>query len=188
MSLAIKAARARGGTLNGARYGDPGLFGFLGKVAKGVVGGAVGLATGGLSGAISGAVSPFVGVRPSAMQTVPLALPPGPGFAAGGGGGVAIQPVPGVGGAVQRLLPGGASGFQAVACPKGFHANKAAYFLRDGTFVDVGMRCVKNRRRNPLNPRALRRAVGRVDAGKTWQGKLHEIETSRYTKAGNRKD
>jgi hypothetical protein len=71
--------------------------------------------------------------------------------------------------------------------PKGFHLNKADYFLRDGTFVPKGSKWVRNRSRNPLNPRALQRAVARVDAGKTWQGKLHEIETGKYTKAGNRK-
>jgi len=27
-----------------------------------------------------------------------------------------------------------------------------------------------------------------VDAGKVWQGKLREIETGRYTKAGSKKD
>jgi len=71
--------------------------------------------------------------------------------------------------------------------PSGYHLNKADYFLRDGTFVPKGTRYVKNRRRDPLNPRALRNAIARVDAGKTWQGKLREIETGKYTKAGAKK-
>jgi hypothetical protein len=74
-----------------------------------------------------------------------------------------------------------------LACPAGFHPNKSDYFLRDGTFVAEGTRCVKNRRRDPLNPRALRSAIGRIDAGKQWQSKLREIETGRHTKAGTRK-
>lgn len=49
-----------------------------------------------------------------------------------------------------------------ILCPPGCHANKADYFLKGGTFVAAGSRCVTNRRRNPLNPRALDRAAGRL--------------------------
>ncbi len=49
-----------------------------------------------------------------------------------------------------------------ILCPPGCHANKASYFLKGGTFVEEGSRCVTNRRRNPLNPRALDRAAGRL--------------------------
>jgi len=102
-----------------------------------------------------------------------------------------VVPVPGIGGAIQRFLPGGQTGLQVqtsgVGSPKGFHLNKSSYFLKNGTFIEKGTVFVKNRRRNPLNPRALRNAIGRVDAGKIWQGKLAEISTGKFTSAGNRK-
>jgi hypothetical protein len=154
--------------------GDPGLFGFLGKVGKAALGGAIGLVTGGPGGAVAGATSAFL---PSSSSSIPIG--PGPG--------IVQQPVPGLIGKAQRFVPGGATGFESVACPRGFHPNKADYWLQDGTYVPKGSRCVKNRSRDPLNPRALRRAVARVDADKTWQSKLSEIETGKYTKAGNRK-
>lgn len=77
---------------------------------------------------------------------------------------------------------------QAGKCPSGWHPNKSSYFLKDGTYVPAGSRCVRNRSRDPLNPRALRRAIGRIDAGKKWQAKLAEIETGKHTKSGRRKD
>jgi hypothetical protein len=60
--------------------------------------------------------------------------------------------------------PGAATG--AMVCGDGrvrhTHANKSGYFLKGGTYVAPGTRCVANRRRNPLNPRALSRAMSRV--------------------------
>lgn len=49
-----------------------------------------------------------------------------------------------------------------LACPPGFRANKSDYWLKNGTYVPKGTRCVRIRRRNPLNPRALDRATSRV--------------------------
>jgi hypothetical protein len=99
---------------------------------------------------------------------------------------------PGFGGMVARAIPGGSTGLvvqgsPTLGCPSGYHPNKSSYFLRDGTFVPAGSKCVKNRRRDPLNPKALRRSIERVNAGKTWQAKLRDIETGKYTKAGARK-
>lgn len=177
----MKAARAqRGAMVRGGRYGDPGFFSFLGKAAKSVVGGALGFATGGIGGAIrgSGLISqPSAPSFPSFPQ-----LPAGP----GGGRGIAI-PFASSAPAARGPNGNGMAGTK-LACQSGYHPNKADYFLKDGTFVPAGTRCVKNRRRDPLNPRALRHAIGRVEAGKTWQAKLREIETGRYTKAGSRKD
>jgi hypothetical protein len=102
-------------------------------------------------------------------------------------GGGTIVPSPGLGGYAQRLVPGGKTGYEVAGSVRGFHPNKSDYFLRDGTFVPKGSRLVKNRTRNPLNPRALRRAVARIDAGKAWQSKLSEIATAKYTAAGNKK-
>jgi len=51
---------------------------------------------------------------------------------------------------------------QMGACPSGYHLNTSSYFLKSGEFVPARSKCVKNRRRNPLNPRALSRATGRL--------------------------
>lgn len=71
-------------------------------------------------------------------------------------------------------------------CPSGYHPNKSSYFLKDGTFVPEGSRCVKNRRRNPGNMRALDRALGRLNSAKRLQAKLHQYSTGKYTKAGTK--
>lgn len=177
MSLEIKAARAatQGGP-GPALSGDPGLLGFLGGGLKRLAGGAVGLLTGGPAGAVAG----LLGSGRTSAPRVPAAS-------------VGLQqrypvnvPRPGMVGMGQRLIPGGETGM-GIGCPTGYHANKTDYFLRDGTFVAAGSRCVKNRRRNPMNPRALSRSIGRVDAGKRLQHRLAQIETGKYTKAGNKK-
>lgn len=178
-----------------APRGDPGLFGGL---IGAVTGGVKSLLTGGnpITGAVSGAVSGFRGQpkpAPVAM-TQPARGSVGPGIR-GTGQILPPLPIPGTGLQLQAPVsiqaPAKGTGTMAngtrLACPAGFHPNKSDYFLRDGTFVAEGTRCVKNRRRDPLNPRALRSAIGRIDAGKQWQSKLREIETGRHTKAGTRK-
>jgi hypothetical protein len=100
------------------------------------------------------------------MLTAPtVSYPSAPTFSArlsGGGGGVPVgAPAPGAGAMIQRILPGGGTG-TGTGCTSGYHPNKTAYFLRSGEFVDVGTRCVRNRRRNPLNPRALDRSMARI--------------------------
>jgi hypothetical protein len=47
--------------------------------------------------------------------------------------------------------------------PRGYHLNKTGYFLKSGQYVPPRSRYVRNRSRNPLNPRALRRSISRVD-------------------------
>jgi hypothetical protein len=63
-----------------------------------------------------------------------------------------------------QTTPGAPTGSQV--CGDGrvraTHSNKSGYHLKDGTYVAPGSRCVANRRRNPLNPRALSRAMSRV--------------------------
>lgn len=57
-------------------------------------------------------------------------------------------------------------------CPPGYHLNKGDYYVDDpnggpGAFkVHKGSRCVKNRHRNPLNPKALSSALRRVVTAK----------------------
>jgi hypothetical protein len=79
-------------------------------------------------------------------------------------------------GVVQTLLgPGGGSttgapvptqwdgqpGRQA-GCPAGYHLNKSGYWTKRYGYIGPGTVCVKSRRRNPLNPRALSRAMSRL--------------------------
>jgi len=130
--------------------GDPGFFSFIGKVAKGVAGAVGGLVTGGPLGVIPGAIR---GVTQQAQQ-VPFRFP-------------APIPLPGPRAVIERLIPGGATGFECppgAACPSGFRLNKSAYFLKDGTFVAPGSRCVRSRRINPANGKAVRRAIRRENA------------------------
>ena len=49
-------------------------------------------------------------------------------------------------------------------CPRGMRLNKSSYFLRNGTFVEPRTRCVKIRRINPGNGRAVKRAIRREDS------------------------
>lgn len=62
------------------------------------------------------------------------------------------------------------------ASMRGTHLNKSTYRTLDGTLVMKGTRCVKNRRRNPLNPRALTRAISRVAAAKSFARVLDRVE------------
>lgn len=186
MSLRIQATRVR-------QMGDPGLFDVLGSIGKaivGTVGGAVkGLVTGGPLGAVTGglgglATSTGIIKTPAISRAVPITpvlrgATQAPIRQTG-------QAMPGTG--VQVQLPsvgaGGINlgGFQAgsfgpmtgggtpmVAAPngqlcqvKGYHLNKSGYFTRQG-YVPAGTACVKNRRMNPLNPRAASRAMRRLD-------------------------
>lgn len=146
--------------------GDPFLGGlikgagkFLGGVAKtvgGIVPGPVGgvLSTvGGLITGGGGGAAPATSIRPisitGGLPTFPgspmmnVTLPQqqyAPGFPAAGAMGAAV-------GAYQ---------------PKGYHLNKSGYFLKTGQYVAPGTKWVRNRRTNPANGRALRRAISRT--------------------------
>lgn len=180
MSLAMRGAKIQ----RRAMMGDPGLGSFLGKALKGVVGGITGFATGGLSGAVRGVASPFIKQPTIQPMQMPVAQPPGfgggvqiggtvtiPGVgtvSGGTGGGITIAPpgsgfgpgfgpVVGGGSSTAPLAPGA-----CVPGMRGVRTNKTGYFLRSGQYVPPGTKCVKSRRRNPLNPRALSKAMGRV--------------------------
>lgn len=170
MSVAIKRGRAgsQGGTSRRVGAGDPGIFGSIFGGIKRVAGAAINVATGNIGAAgrsLLGARSmPGIVAGPS-PRGVEL-----PGFVAN----------------VQRAVPGGATGL-GIGCGKGFRPNKTSYFLRDGSFIDVGTRCVKSRRRNPANARATSRAISRVNGAKRMQSALAQIETAKFTKAGKKK-
>lgn len=75
-----------------------------------------------------------------------------------------------VGDLVRRMVPGGATGRGRVApaangrCPSGFHP------ARDGRG------CVKNRRMNPANGRAIRRAVRRLKSAEKTFRKVLQVQ------------
>lgn len=180
MSMALKASKASSGANSGGAFisrsqfqGDPGLFGFLGKAAGGILRtagkllpGPAGFAAGALGGALAGGP----GRTPSISQVSQRPIPFNP-F-----GAKPVQQAPPIrlgpiGINPGAIAPGGKPFISTVqdagvACPSGFHPNKSDYFLKDGTFVPKGSRCVKNRRRNALNPRAASRAISRIESAK----------------------
>ena len=178
MSMAIKVARIQsqgsGRVMPGV--GDPGLFSFLGSAIKG----AAGLIPGPI-GAIARRVFkpsvPVSGTQPilvSNGQMTTSRFQQAPDELLG-------PPRPGVPAMFQRAFMGGktgrfeAQGGMSLACPTGHHPNKSDYFLKDGTFVQKGTQCVKNRRRNPLNARAADRAISRIESAKRATKRLGRV-------------
>lgn len=205
MSMSLKAAKAGGSAYRRtANMGDPGLFGGIVGAIRGGVGS---LLSGGnpLAGAVRGAVTGFKGPQQQ-QRTLPVQIGPTIGLPGGFNLGPPISKnVPAVPAGGGTRIAGVRKG-RAVAvpgqlyeeqtrvrggCPSGYHPNRSSYYRQspDGGVIHIpkGTVCVKNRRRNPMNPRALRRAISRVEAGKRWQSKLSEITTGKYTAAGNRK-
>ena len=128
----------------GRPSGDPGLFSLIGKLVKpiwkaakpfvgAIIGGPVGLAI----------TAGGAGLAVGKALTAPGAAPPAPPSMPGVG---ILQPI--VAGAVQGLLAPRAMGG---VCPSGYHPDKR-----------TGTKCVRNRRMNIANPRALRRSMRRV--------------------------
>ena len=184
MSMMMQTARAP--YRPDPSQGDPGLFGalrrglgFAARTALGMTG------FGGAAAAVQGA----------ALRTGQNGdrMPPSPPMRPMVGTQVMV-PRPGVVGAVQRFLPGGFSGTQVAtvgpngACPPKFRLNKTSYTLKDGTFVPAGTRCVRKRRMNPTNPKAMSRSIQRIDAGKRFQHRMSTIATANYTAAGKKRD
>jgi len=103
---------------------------------------------------IAGRVQRFLPGGSTGFTTLP------PGLIPKGPGGV-LGAFPGV--------PGGVTGFaeppqaDGTCPPRGFHLNRSAYFLRDGTFVEKGTRFVKNRRLNEANGKANNRSIRRLE-------------------------
>jgi len=138
-----------------------------GFIHKRTLGALSGFITGGPSGAVSGFINrgqPTPRVQPLLVPTLQPASC-GPGFEMTADGRCRRLGVVGTG---QRLLPGGASGFveatPGMGCPSGSHPNRSSYMTMSDGFVEKGTKCVPNRRRNPLNPRAARRSMSRLTA------------------------
>ncbi len=171
MSMELKLAQGKLGLLNNPRpQGDPGFFGFLGDVVKkgiSFVSDPVGTVTG-FIGDVFGEEPPPIPIaiataRPilttaNLFQQQQAGTPPEPSF----GDRLRV--------AGQALVPGGVEPFavngNGNGCASGFHLNKSSYFLRNGTFIQKGSRCVKNRRRNDFNGRAISRSMKRLTGAK----------------------
>jgi len=159
-------------TTYGPGMGDPGFFSFLGKAVRGVTGivsklgipivsGAAGV-VGSMFGA--GRVGPGFtpmfqpGQQPQMMlQQAPAGAPIAGGLAAR-----------------QRFFPGGATGV-GTGCGQGSRPNKSGYWLKNGQYVAPETVCVKSRRMNPLNPRALSKAMRRIESAKRASSVLSRI-------------
>jgi len=154
----------------GVIQGDPGFFSFLGKAARGITGVVSKLGIPIVSGA-AGVASSFLG-----GGGPPPAV--GPGFRGFGPAGIPLAqagqiPTPGVAGFMQRAVPGGATGMQG--CGNGTRPNKSGYYVQGGQYVAPGTVCVKRRRMNPLNPRALSKAMRRIESAKRATTVLNRI-------------
>jgi len=98
------------------------------------------------------------------------------------------EPTPGFIGAMERLIPGGATGFEATTAMlagkatgfPGYHWNKSGYFLMSGEYVAPGTKAVRNRRRNPANPRATSNAITRIKGAKRYAKSLSAITIRKH--------
>jgi hypothetical protein len=122
--------------------GDP-FWGFLGRLAKGVVGGLTGIGMGAgvpaAAGRASGAIAKVGGRVGGMIARHPVLSAAGAAAVLAGAGGAGIE----------HMAAGGA------ACPKGFHPCKSKHGCKKGP-------CVRNRHMRVTNPRALRRSIRRA--------------------------
>jgi len=128
----------------GYPQGDPGLFGFLGKIVKKAA-----PVLGRFFGPVGTIVGAAIGASEATKALIP-APPPIPGAAAFPGGGLAP--------AAGALIGGAIAGYQGQAvaggvCAAGYHPRKDKR---------LPFKCVRNRRMNIANPRALRRGIRRI--------------------------
>lgn len=182
MSIAIKQGRMAAVTRRGFQ-GDPGLLGFIGGAVRKVSGLVANTGLPGISQVGSVVNRVLTPTRPQ------IGTPPPPSFQVPGvgGRGGATRTTTGVqlpGGVVigrrteslggqLNIGPAGMGGpgtemvvANGTGCPKGFRPNKTSYFLKSGEFVPAGSRCVRVRKRNPLNAKAFDRSVSRIVAFK----------------------
>lgn len=209
-TLPRKVAAVKRIQASGAAQGDPGLLGALGGALKGAVTGfATGGFGGAITGAVSGGIegfsdddepqpAPIPAPAPQLAQRAPrfptsglpsvLKLPqptlPGAGQIAPPQPSPAMQPS--TNGRRMGFKPGGKFAMTPAGtifpCPAGTRSNKSGYFLKSGAFIAPGTRCVKIRRRNPLNPKALDRAISRIESAKKASEKIKRITVRKKKK------
>jgi len=140
------------GDYTGGYQGDPQLGGLISLGAR-----LAGRGIRGLLGRISGRSLVRAGVGTAAVAALPaVSRTMGRGMDIG---------IPMPGGATIRpgaMLPGGTPFFTPGECPKGFRKNKSSYFLKNGQHVPRGSKCVRYRRMNVANTRALKRSTRRL--------------------------
>ena len=158
--------------------------GFLtGGVGGAIVGGAAGIASGsrsstgqptGMLGSLIGTLTQrrtatMPGSGATAVTTAGLAAPVGIASQ------IPLPPLPPMPFSDPRgnTTQGGTSGTDwndragngtGTPCRSGFHYNKSGYFTKKYGYIEKGTVCVKNRKRNPLNPRAASRALSRLSS------------------------
>jgi hypothetical protein len=169
----------RGDYYRGDYYrGDPGLFGDIWKGIKKVGGAVVGATP--IGAAVKSGMKLISGGAPGpAAGSLPMIAPPQGGVGIGyfnpQGGGVGLGYFPGGGGLPGPLPPPELGQLPMVmggrCMVKGTRANKSTYITRGGgtskwprqlIVHPKGTECVKPRRLNVANPRALRRAIRRA--------------------------
>jgi hypothetical protein len=192
--------------------GDPGFFGDIFHGITGAIGGLLSgnplnAITGGIKGfmgggkaqgttaAISGASQGMALTGPLGTNAQGFNLPSGAGgvgVGPGGGGGFNIGGpygitlgggVGGAGGGGGLLAPGLTAPAAGGAVMSGYHLNKHGYYTKGGHYVAPRSKQVKNRRRNPLNPRALHRSLARLHSAKHAIKALHLIPPRRQVAA-----
>lgn len=181
--------------------GDPGIFSFIGKavggiakVVGGLLPGPIGLAAKAVGGLLAGNGKP---VNPAVLSKLPASimaatpqinygsvgnipmLPPAPQGGSQIGLVNIVQPgvgvVPSGGNTTQGGTSWGGAPTNGAACEKGYHRNKTGYYSKKYGWVERGSVCVKNRRRNPLNPRALSRSMARLSSAKNAAAFLSRV-------------
>lgn len=181
-----------------AYKGDPGLFGFLGKVAKGVAGAALGVARSlpGVGTGVSAIEGVIRGTAPAQRGPVPYTMA-GPGnlFTAFGGSAPQITmqtAARNMGGLPVPRRPMGYGTMPTAAAPglqtpppaaKGWRPNKSGYYVQavpgqpeqGGVWVPPESAWVRSRRRNPANSRANDRAISRIKSAKRMAKSLGRI-------------
>lgn len=198
MSLAIQRSKHQGGVFDflgdvaGTALGLAGgiLPGPIGGVVQGIGGAIIGESYFGkpISGPRAMPGTGGIGTPPlvSPVANRPLALGPTQEFPVIKSGGFK--------GMMERAVPGGATGYEVQhngqevpqqvrawanragrpSPRRGHHFNKTGYMTMAG-YVFPGQKQVRNRRRNPMNPKALDRAIGRVSSAKKLSEKLSRV-------------
>jgi hypothetical protein len=157
-----------------------GIFGSIGKVLAGI-GGTIlsgvpvvgdvlkGIAAGSLDSKKSKTAGPAGNLNP--QVSVAQFAGSGPGMGSGGGMFPNLPSLPMIGGGTPTSTGGTMVGTDAkpgVCAPGGYHWNKSGYWsnesnlLPGASWTPPGTKLVKNRKRNPYNPRAASRAMSRL--------------------------
>lgn len=132
-----------------------------------------GFLTGGPAGAlvgVAGAIAGGGGTSVVARPQLPVPLPTGTPFGGSGGGGF----LQGMNQQANKWLQNQGIAPSAGSCPRGYHLNKHALAAtRSHGAVPARSICVRNRSMNPLNPRALKKALSREKRARKLLSRLH---------------